>query len=472
MVMLIMPFYFENGYFNLTTAKARFLWFIGGILLLAVIASYLLEIHKVKAELIKSTKFSLLDISMIFFLCSAVNSGFVSKTQNEAFWGSNGWSMGILTISLLVMMYFIVSRNIIFHRYMLWIMIVSSSILYIMGILNSFHIDIFGLHENISENFYSYISTIGNVNWYVGYLSMFIPMGILLYLSCEKFKVKILLLVYINLGFYNVVICRSDGIILGLTGAFCIIVYYIFQCKKGFEDFLFIIISFCFTLGIISVITEFYHGQYVKLDHVFLFIIEKNLWFFTEIIALILLVNLKYTIKFRVNGRVKLYWKKSIVIFFMIMGFMVLNYQISIFEDSWGTKRGALWIYSCNLFAKFKWKYKLFGCGCDCFGIAFLSKYFNYIKGIYLNAHNEFLQYLVTVGLFGLFSFSMIWISSIKMFFKKREKSRKEWILFSAIIGYLGQSIVNNPQAFNYTILFLIFALFHRAYFEETLYNC
>ena len=41
LIMLVMPFYFENKYFNLTMAKARFLWVVGGILFLAMAACYI-----------------------------------------------------------------------------------------------------------------------------------------------------------------------------------------------------------------------------------------------------------------------------------------------------------------------------------------------------------------------------------------------------------------------------------------------
>ena len=50
MIILIMPFYFENGYFNMIEAKARFLWVTGGILFLAIIVCYVsgivLKIYK------------------------------------------------------------------------------------------------------------------------------------------------------------------------------------------------------------------------------------------------------------------------------------------------------------------------------------------------------------------------------------------------------------------------------------------
>lgn len=478
-IVLVMPFYFENGYFNMTEAKARFLWIAGEILFLAILASYIPGMASkifnhsqsdVSKGILKQKiekRFSILDISILLFLCSVICSGFISKTPREAFWGSSGWFMGILTIGILVLMYFAISRNIEFGRYMIITVIVSSTMLYVMGILNSFHIDVFGLHQRISNDFYNYISTIGNVNWYVGYLSMIFPMGCILYLGCKRLPMKLLLLIFANLGYYNVIICKSDGIILGLAASFFVIGLYIIRHREYLENFLLLTISFCITTGIVFGIIEFYQGQYVKIDSMFLFVLEKKLWLFFGIVALLFLWLLKRKKRnIKRENKQKPYFGIIFCIFFIVVGFALLMYEISAFDDSWGTKRGVLWIYTYNLFSKFQWKYKLFGCGCDCFGIAFLSRYFNYVKGIYLNAHNEFLQYLITTGIFGLISYSMIWISSINMFFKKKEKFIRDWMLFSGIMGYLGQSVVNNPQAFNYAVLFLILALFQKSWIE------
>ncbi len=478
LIMLVMPFYFENRYFNLTMAKARFLWIVGGILFLAMAAccipSMAAMIFQQRQTVIAGERwkqkqeksFTMLDVSILLFLCSAICSGFATKTPAESFWGSGGWSMGILTIGILAALYFAISRNISFGRYMVRAAMLSSSILYVMGILNSFHIDVFGMHRGIANDFYTYISTIGNVNWYVGYLSILFPMGCLLYLNCREYWEKRLLFVYVNLGFYNVIICKSDGIILGLAASFFVVGLYIIHDRECLADFLKLLISFSVVTGVVSLIMKFYHGQFVKIDGIFRFVMQKNLWMVCGSIALLVLCFLRSGVWKKRGFKFTMAKTRQSLLFcalFIVIALVVLFYEISVFQDSWGTGRGRLWICTFNLFANFQWKYKLFGCGCDCFGIACLSKYFSHLGGIYLNAHNEFLQYLVTMGVFGLISYSMIWISAGRMFFLKKGKSVRDWMLFSGIMGYLGQSIVNNPQAFNYAVLFLVLALFRKS---------
>lgn len=478
MIIMIMPFYFENGYFNMIESKARFLWVTGGILFAAITVCYISDIvfkiyqHGLASISKKNIKqkmrngLSILDISILLFLCSAVCSGIICKTPKEAFWGNSGWSMGILTLGILVLMYSFISENIEFHSYMAVTAILSSSLLYVMGILHSFHVDIFGLHQGISDNYYNYISTIGNVNWYVGYLSMMFPMGCYLYLNSKNCWMKWLLFIYVNIGFYNVIICKSDGVILGLASSFLVVGCFLMKNKNFFEDFLRLMVSFSVIMGIVFLILKFYSGEYVQIDGIFLVIIQKKIWLIIGTVTLFVLCFMKTNIIKKITLKIKFTkLEQNILLFilFIIIGMAVLIYEISVFEDGWGTGRGLLWICTYNLFSNFKWIYKIFGCGCDCFGIAFLSKYLSYIDGIYLNAHNEFLQYLVTMGLFGLVSYGMIWLSAGKMFIQKKEKYITDWMLFSGIAGYLGQSVVNNPQALNYAVLFLMFALFKKS---------
>lgn len=108
----------------------------------------------------------------------------------------------------------------------------------------------------------------------------------------------------------------------------------------------------------------------------------------------------------------------------------------------------------------------MFGCGCDCFGILFMGKYHDAVNVNYANAHNEFIQYLVTTGIFGFLAYTAIWLSVIYMFVKKKKHTTKDMALFSGIIGYLGQALINNPQAANYAVLFLLLGLYNSEYYD------
>lgn len=224
----------------------------------------------------------------------------------------------------------------------------------------------------------------------------------------------------------------------------------------------------CLVSGIVWGISHFYHGKFVEMDSIFSFIIENKIWLYLgAIISAALILSKVCKIHRKKNERVsawikKYHWWLFLIFILAGMGLLVI-YEAYCFSDSWGTERGVLWIYAVKIWKKFKWKYKIFGCGCDCFGIVFMDSYGDYVNNVYLNAHNEFLQYLVTTGIFGVLSYSLIWIWVIWRFLKQKQCRLSTWVLFSGLVGYLGQAVVNNPQAFNYAVLFLVLVMYSNA---------
>ncbi len=76
------------------------------------------------------------------------------------------------------------------------------------------------------------------------------------------------------------------------------------------------------------------------------------------------------------------------------------------------------------------------------------------------NAHNEYLQYLVTTGILGAVSYIMIYVSSFYDYIKKKHWCEEKGIWLFGIMGYAGQAVVNNPQALNMATLFLFLAIY------------
>jgi O-antigen ligase len=82
------------------------------------------------------------------------------------------------------------------------------------------------------------------------------------------------------------------------------------------------------------------------------------------------------------------------------------------------------------------------------------------------NAHNEYLQYLVTMGLAGLAAYAGIYLSALKEYWKKESWSISRMAALAGILGYMGQAAVNNPQALNMATLFVLLAIFRREKIE------
>lgn len=121
------------------------------------------------------------------------------------------------------------------------------------------------------------------------------------------------------------------------------------------------------------------------------------------------------------------------------------NYLV--FNDSWGTDRGYIWKASMRLYAKFPFIRKLFGYGPETFGILTINKIYNEMVSsthlIFDNAHNEYLQDLVTLGAVGLITYLWFLFSAWRAMYKNREQSSYLLGLLLATLCYNVQAIVN-----------------------------
>jgi O-antigen ligase len=129
------------------------------------------------------------------------------------------------------------------------------------------------------------------------------------------------------------------------------------------------------------------------------------------------------------------------------------------FNDSWGTHRGYMWIRSFYIFGDFSLYNKLFGCGPDTFATVF-EPYFEGLKHYGDSstncAHNEYINYLITTGIFGLASYLSIIFGALKGAIKSASKNPIAIAFAVSVISYAVQAVVNLAQPIT-TPLFIIF---------------
>jgi O-antigen ligase len=139
-------------------------------------------------------------------------------------------------------------------------------------------------------------------------------------------------------------------------------------------------------------------------------------------------------------------------------------------NDKWGTHRGYMWIRSMQIFFDSSFIEKLFGCGPDCFYFAF-QPYFEGLKKFGDSstnaAHNEYINYLITTGLFGLMSYLSIVISVITRAVKSAKKNPIVVVFVAAVICYSVQAVVNISQPIT-TPLFVLFLALCEAMSRKT----
>ena len=82
--------------------------------------------------------------------------------------------------------------------------------------------------------------------------------------------------------------------------------------------------------------------------------------------------------------------------------------QYLVFDDDWGTNRGYCWRIGWQSYRELPFLHQLFGFGPDTYGILtwdFRQDALDRYGVFYESAHNEYLQYLVTMGPLALASY-------------------------------------------------------------------
>lgn len=174
LIIVVLPFYNELGFGHIGTDKAMFfrkisVYAVMGIvptlvillILRATEKGYLTRIRKVFWE-----KTSVTDWFAVLYLISVILSYACSGYKENALWGARGWYMGFFTQLIFLAIYFMVSMLWEPKKWLFLLIFPVSAAVFLLGYLNRF--DIYPIDmKSTNPNF---ISTIGNINWYCGYL--------------------------------------------------------------------------------------------------------------------------------------------------------------------------------------------------------------------------------------------------------------------------------------------------------------
>ena len=134
------------------------------------------------------------------------------------------------------------------------------------------------------------------------------------------------------------------------------------------------------------------------------------------------------------------------------MGELVINNPIIEylkFDDSWGTFRGYIWRACIEEYNKLSFIHKICGTGPDTFGIYMVkdmvrqNDMFTVTGQIFDSAHNEYLQYLFTIGPIGLAAYLTALLSTVYALIKNGLDNKYMVAIAMLIMCYMSQAVVN-----------------------------
>ena len=430
-------------------------------------------------------KLNVTDIGILAFLgvtlISALGATIASENPGEAFekllLGSYGRNMGLLMILMMTICYFLVSRFFYYSKYVIYFMFVGMTVMSFVAIVNFYHVDILGIFakyqtdSNVQINF---TSTIGNKNYLSAMITVALPFSVGLAVATKDKALKVLAYVSTGLQFMGLLVATSDGGFLGCFAAFAVMLVILSKDMEKLARFffcLFIMMASAKLLWLFDLMMKGNNKGYTSFSEIFVynnFVFALIPLFFGLAVICSKMKN-KGIEKFAFIGSFALVAIGFIAIVAMFVYYSAIDTESKLgafarffrFDERWGTHRGFFWIKSFELMGDFNFFQVLFGSGPDTYYNVFKVYFDELLKRFGDSstnaAHNVYINYLVTVGVFGLLSYLMFIGSAIVNSVKNSKVNPLALMCVGVIIAYATQDIVNiaNPVNTPWLIMFI-----------------
>lgn len=494
-LLTVFPLIYGDAYFDILEVKYKcyylsVLVMLAVVLLLAVIMAIIDAIEfksEHTIELFSRLKpgnwketFRVADGAVLIFWLTALISTLQSDYLYESFWGNEGRYTGLFLLTLYVCTYFVISRLWKKNNWCMELFLISGMVMCVIGITDYFQLDVLDFRGNIKpEQSTMFTSTIGNINTYTAYVGLIMGYSAGLFILEKKTWKSIWYYVCAVISFFAIIMGCSDNAYLGIAALFGLVPFIAFESRQGVKRYLIILATFFSVVQCIDVINQVYADIVVGLDS--LFLVMVNFGGLGIVVILLWAAAAAFWVyDYKCAGKhsgsamgtdadrtsaepwgKKLVYAWGVFAAVVICGLCFAIYDANsghaerygtlgsylVFSDSWGTNRGYIWRQAINLYKDFPMMHKLFGYGPDTFGILTLSEIkfdmINATKQIFDSAHNEYLQYLVTIGPIGLAAYLVFLVSAFWSMLKVRTDVPWAVALVCALLCYAFQAIVN-----------------------------
>lgn len=468
----VFPFYFHDNYLDIVWAKKSFFQTAVAILLVFGVVFGIPACIKERSARLRDgngtwAKWSLTDSCALLFMAIIVISCCISPGGEEAFWGNQGRRLGGFFLILCICCYFVVSRFYKKSQLILWTFLLANIGINLLVLMNFWGLDPLKMYGNLVEYQHTYfIGTMGNININAGYGGVVaaLMMG-LYYLAKEKLS-RVCFWMAAMLGIYAGYAVRSDSWLLSVGGAYVVILFLAMKSRDKLEKWWKLCLCFFFA-SLVMKFTEILDRacrwdllriQDLREQSLLCGLLDWSLLAVEAVLLGLAYVLLKgsFVLLLQKYGRIALT---------VGIGAAVIAAAVWIFplKDSFGSDRGYIWKRTLENFVHAPVWQKLFGCGPNCFLLSMEEKYGIEMRQLYgmpfLDAHNEFLQFLAVTGIAGAFSYFGLQISLLVSCIREKNSNPLLSLGCIGVTAYLLQGLVNNPQVFTSPLLFLFLGI-------------
>ena len=231
----IYPFYAPGGYMNIGDVKYEF--FRNVSLAVAAVVLLLSVVARRDWAVINYRQMSVTDWFAGGYFVTILLSYLCSGYKEDALWGFQGWYMGVITQMIFILLYFLFSRYFQYDLRWIGVWLLAAAAVFLLGICNRYSIYPIAMEGQKV----TFISTLGNINWFCGYWSVIAPIGITLYWCSDRMWVRT------AAGIYSVIAMMS-GVTQGSESAYivvAVVVLMLFTLSLGSNTRMYRFLELC-----------------------------------------------------------------------------------------------------------------------------------------------------------------------------------------------------------------------------------
>lgn len=491
---LIIPLYMKDGYYQIGNAKydayRNIIMYGMPVLLLLVLLYGIFELKEKKSfgqrlqTLGKSL--SVTDWFVIVYLIGVFLSYILSSDIETAFWGYEGWYMGLFSQLSFVLLYFICSRFLKDYPIVLAALGFAAFYVFVIGILHRLLIDPIGVYENLSDYYkQQFLSTLGQASWYSSFVCTVLPVGMFCFWHFNHIAARVVSGIFTFAGFATLVTQNSDSAYFAFLAAmlvfFWISVRDAWKMQRLFE----LALLFVLAPRFMNLLLRIHPNPTLKLDTISsLLLLDNRVWIFAAVCLLLVILfgmmdkKEKYPLQVMKRIRIVIYALVVALILAWVL-ILVLGTKGTLPEslipltekipylkwhDGWGNGRGFTWEVTAKMLREMSPLRKLFGAGPDCYASYGYSLYEELIRtkwgtNILTNAHNEWLNSIVNYGIFGGVAYLGIFVSAMVRFVRKSADSPVLLGFAAAVAAYMAHNVFCYQQVLCTPFVFLFMAL-------------
>ncbi|MBQ0040958.1 MAG: O-antigen ligase family protein [Clostridiales bacterium] len=455
--MIVNPLWLEDQYFNQTAAKGHAM-LAGSIITVILLLCVVIAQKSVKPLIPRK---NVTEISIMAFGALAVISTLLCDFKGPSFWGNQGWWVGGVQMLLFSVLVIFLSNKLEWSRMLENTIMIIGLIVYFIDLLHGAGVDFMFLHRNMLEGqYWSYLSTFGNINWFMGYIALTLPIILIQFLKSDNNKRNVFYCIYLFMTCIGIIFCRSDGLYVGFGLCAFFAEPFVLSKAQYIRRFLLFVAFY----GIAMMITLFMpaYSHMIPIDGVCAIFAHPIVAIGMTIIGIVGYIVVKRVVKDYTASVAK----TLTIVFEIGLGLVVAYFVLDLirnFGDDWGSMRGMIWTYAVNMFKEMPFFNKLIGMGPE------TLFYYNQVLnerfgGIVLCNHSDVFQFLVTNGVLGLAAWLTMWVSIAVRWVKTRDVEGEEFMFLVAVMAYFGQSLVNSAECLSWPILIVVMGLYLHYY--------